>query len=184
MDSMSYRNNRPVQRANEPEEPASRPTAASASTIRTKQTNKSGKRFNLPLKLGLIVLVVLLVAAGAWYVLGRGGASSAIDGGKYQAVFFTNGQVYFGKLTVVNNDYMRLSNVYYLQSKTTSSETTPQSASKQDNSDVELIKLGNEIHGPDDEMIIAKDQVLFFENLKSTGTVSKTILDYQKNQKN
>ena len=52
------------------------------------------------------------------------------------------------------------------------------------NSNVQLIKLGNEIHGPEDNMIIARDQVLFFENLKNDGKVSATIKDYvDKNKK-
>ena len=48
---------------------------------------------------------------------------------------------------------------------------------------MQLIKLGSEIHGPDDEMIINKDQVLFFENLKTDSTVAKSIASYQKSIK-
>jgi hypothetical protein len=50
---------------------------------------------------------------------------------------------------------------------------------KQDASNFELIKLGNEIHGPEDEIIIPKSQLLYFENLKPGGTVSKTITQNQ-----
>jgi len=129
-----------------------------------------------------IVITVLVLAAAAWFFVGKTGTSTAIQSDKYQAVFFTNGQVYFGKLSQLNGDYMRLKGVYYLQNKEQATdETTPQSASKQDASDVELIKLGNEIHGPEDEMIVAKDQILFFENLKPAGTVSQTISNFQKN---
>lgn len=136
-------------------------------------------------KVGLIVAIIAAVAliiAGAWFLKAQAGLGGAIDDSRYQAVFFTNGQVYFGKLSVKNGEYMSLKNVYYLQTKfsSDSSKTSPQSASKQDASDVELIKLGNEIHGPEDQMIVAKDQILFFENLKPQGTVSKTILKYQK----
>ena len=49
-----------------------------------------------------------------------------------------------------------------------------------DNSDVQLIKLGNELHGPEDQMQITKDQVLFWENLKADGKVSKAIDSYVK----
>ena len=41
-------------------------------------------------------------------------------------------------------------------------------------------KLGQEIHGPEDEMIISKDHVLFYENLKSDGKVSQSIEQYKK----
>ncbi|MES2875997.1 MAG: hypothetical protein V4678_00845 [Patescibacteria group bacterium] len=136
-----------------------------------------------PFIVAAIVLGVLLAAAVAWMLLGKSTTAAVIDSNKYQAVFFTNGQVYFGKLSSVNGDYMRLNNVYYLQNKTAATdETSPQSASAQDASDVELIKLGNEIHGPEDEMLVSKDQILFFENLKPAGTVSQTISNFQKNK--
>jgi hypothetical protein len=173
MDNM-YRNNRPAQR------PQAEPETA-APQARAKQHSHSPKAKS---RRGLIVLAVvvaaLVLAAAAWFAFGRSTTSSAIDSSKYQAVFFTNGQVYFGKLSPLNDDYMRLENVYYLQNKEqAANETSPQSASSQDASDVELIKLGNEIHGPEDEMLVAKDQILFFENLKPAGTVSKTITEFQ-----
>jgi hypothetical protein len=176
MDNMANRNNRPAQRpqsglgAAAPQPAAKQPYAHAS-------PRKSRRR---GLFIATLVVLALLLAAAAWFTFGRSTTSSAIDGSKYQAVFFTNGQVYFGKLSPLNDDYMRLESVYYLQNKEQAAdETSPQSASSQDASDVELIKLGNEIHGPEDEMLVAKDQILFFENLKPAGTVSKTITEFQ-----
>lgn len=45
---------------------------------------------------------------------------------------------------------------------------------------MQLIKLGDEIHGPEDEMILSKDQVLFYENLKTDGKVAQSIEKYKK----
>jgi len=107
-----------------------------------------------------------------------------IDSNKNQAVFLTNGQVYFGKLHTLNGGYMKLTDIYYLQ--TTAKDTSSsdlQAASGQSSTDVQLIKLGDEIHGPDDEMIISKDQVLFFENLKKDSKVSSSITKYQNQKK-
>jgi hypothetical protein len=42
-----------------------------------------------------------------------------------------------------------------------------------------LIKLGNEVHGPEDSMVIERSQVLFFENLKNDGKVVDSINKYQ-----
>lgn len=102
-----------------------------------------------------------------------------IDTNKYQAVFFTNGQVYFGKLQKLSGGYFKLNDIYYLQAKADatpeSTSENPQETSTNQTSDVELIKLGREVHGPEDEMIISKDQVLFFENLKKDGTVTQSI---------
>lgn len=198
MDSMSYRNNRPQPRpTNEPELAAAPPTptpepeqpvvashaptraTVATHTPRAKQAHDEPKPKRRMLVAGAVAAVLVVFAIG-WFMFGRSDTSASIDGSKYQAVFFTNGQVYFGKMSVINQDYMRLKNVYYLQNKSKSdSDSSPQSASKQDASNVELIKLGNEIHGPEDEMVIAKDQILFFENLKPKGTVSTTILNSQ-----
>lgn len=182
MDNVSYRNNRPAQRP-EQSQPPQQPPVHNVPSQRPAPRAQGG---NSKRKFALIAAVLLIVLAvlGAYFLTNRSASTaSAIDTNKYQAVFFTNGQVYFGKLSPVNDDYMRLKNVYYLQNKTDAAdESSPQAASKQDASNVELIKLGNEIHGPEDEMVIAKEQVLFFENLKPAGTVSQTITNFQKNK--
>ena len=102
-----------------------------------------------------------------------------IDSSKYQAVFFTNGQVYFGKLKNQGSDYLHLSDVYYLQTNADATSENPQQSTSTDQGNVQLIKLGDEIHGPEDEMIISKDQVLFYENLKTDGKVSQSIQEYK-----
>lgn len=123
-----------------------------------------------------VLVPVILVVAG--WMITRSNTSAYIDESKYQAVFFTNGQVYFGKLKAVNNEYFKLNKVFYLQTKdkTATDSKNPQKTS--DSTNVQLIKLGNEIHGPSDEMIVSRDQVLFFENLKTDGTVTKSIEKY------
>lgn len=132
----------------------------------------------------LIVVLLALAVAGAMFMSSKTGVAGTIDSGRYQAVFFTNGQVYFGKLKALNGDYMRLTDIYYLQAKSTDGkESNPQEASAQDASNVQLVKLGSEIHGPDDEMVVNKDQILFFENLKKDSNVSTTISGYQAQQK-
>lgn len=145
-----------------------------------KKEKKSKKNLFLII-LAVIVFGAAILAIGL-FVPPRGSSiSSAIDGGKYQAVFFTNGQVYFGKLTQVNEGYFKLSGVFYLQAKDEAAETDKlQQTTDSSSNDVQLIKLGNEIHGPQDEMVISKDQVLFFENLKAEGKVSTSIEQYNK----
>lgn len=131
---------------------------------------------------GLSVAAILLFAGLSLGVLlaYKSNTSSSIDKGRYQAVFLSNGQVYFGKLQTYNGDYMKLNNIYYLQTKSAAASENPQATSDQDESNVQLIKLGSEIHGPDDEMIISKDQILFFENLKKDSQVSASIDKYNK----
>jgi hypothetical protein len=130
------------------------------------------------------ITVLTLLLSGGWSLY-QSSAGAHIDNGKYQAVFFTNGQVYFGKLQNLSGGYFKLTNIFYVQaaeSKTDGSKN-PQETGTQAGADVQLIKLGNEVHGPDDEMIISEDQVLFFENLKPDGKVSQSITTYSTTEK-
>lgn len=157
------------------EEPA--PAHRPAQTHYMSKPERSKKRFIIPIVAAVVVVALLL---GGWALMSRGQEGVAgIDNGKYQAVFFTNGQVYFGKLTSLNEQYLKLTDIYYLQTQQTEqteekdSKNPQQTSSDQNN--VQLIKLGNEVHGPEDEMVISRDQVLFYENLKSDGKVAQTI---------
>ncbi|MEO6109585.1 MAG: hypothetical protein ABIP50_01060 [Candidatus Saccharimonadales bacterium] len=130
----------------------------------------------------VISIIAVLILAGL--VIGglsmvRQLSGVAIDSGKYQAVFLSSGQVYFGKLQNTGGDYMKLTDVFYLQTKTDTSSGNPQKTATSD-TNVELIKLGSEIHGPEDAMIISRTQVLFYENLKADGKVSQSIVNYRK----
>lgn len=122
----------------------------------------------------VIAIVVLLAAAGAWYKLGYS-SQAFIDSAKFQAVFTTNNQAYFGKMQRLSDGAYRLTNVYYLQQsgstaqKPDSTGQTPQ-----------LVKMGSELHGPEDAVIFPPQQVLFWENLKPDGKVAKAIQDYAK----
>jgi hypothetical protein len=103
------------------------------------------------------------------------GASSG-----YQAVFLTNGQVYFGKLSGTTASYATLEDIYYLQVTTPPLQGSQESAQQQQQQ-LSLVKLGQELHGPVDEMKINRDQILFFEDMKEDGRVMQAIREYQKN---
>lgn len=149
---------------------------------RREKKDDTPKRKLVPIVVASLIVVGLVVGWFVWSSLGKNSAP-AIDSSKYQAVFFTNGQVYFGKLQATNGDYLKLTDVFYLQAQNTEEEESdsenPQEAST-DQNNVQLIKLGDEIHGPEDQMIISKDQVLFYENLKNDGKVAQSISKYKK----
>jgi hypothetical protein len=98
---------------------------------------------------------------------------------KYQAVFLNNGQVYFGKVTAMNSKYFSLQNVFYLNSTTNSSDKATTTTDTSSNN-FTLVKLGCELHGPYDQMVINREQVTFWENLKDDGQVVKTINEWVK----
>lgn len=169
-----------------PKEPWRESVAASSRSAGNsfKSADKKQKRGLSKSKLIGVVVGVLLLAGLFFFLLSRqSNPAGLIDTSRYQAVFFTNGQVYFGKLTSIGGDYYKLTDIYYIQAGQAAAandsenpqetDASPQSASP------ELIKLGNEIHGPEDAMIINRDQVLFFENLKKDGKVTNVINQYK-----
>lgn len=149
------------------------------------EEHHSGRKKTKRLAIFKLVAAVVIIAVVVFLGLlsYKSSTGSVIDSSKYQAVFLTNGQVYFGKLETVNSGYMRLSDIYYLQTSSTTKTDSSIQASTSNASNVELIKLGSEVHGPTDEMVINKDQILFFENLKKDGNVTASIVKYQASQK-
>jgi hypothetical protein len=126
------------------------------------------------------LLVVVSVVVLGWFAskaFGTLTASASVKGKQYQAVFLTNGQVYFGKLSQLNSGYVKLTNIYYLQVQQTVQPKDQSSSSN--NQQVSLAKLGGELHGPEDVMYVNRDQVLFWENLKDSGKVVTAIKNYQ-----
>lgn len=133
--------------------------------------------------LGIIVLVLVILGVLFRGSLFKGsGTAPAADvtakSSGYQAVFLTNGQVYFGKISNPNSDYVTLDSIFYLQVGPAQGSGTNASASPQS---ISLVKLGNELHGPVDEMHISRSQILFYEDLKSDGQVVKAIEAYKAN---
>lgn len=126
----------------------------------------------------LYAVVIIVLAYALWTTKGFGlwkNNSTDIKDGTYQAVFLTNGQVYFGKLSNANSSYANLEDIYYLQVQ----QIQPADANAEKQSKVTLIKLGNELHAPLDKMKINKDQVLFIEDLKKDGKVVQAIQRYK-----
>ena len=122
----------------------------------------------------VVAIAVLILALLSMSLLANNKSEdSYVDSNKLQAVFLTNNQVYFGKISQLNGKVLVLNNIYYL--RTDSSNTANQSA----NNNVSLVKLGCELHKPYDTMIINRDQVQFWENLQSDGQVANAVKQYQ-----
>lgn len=127
-----------------------------------------------------IIMILAIVIGGAiwWYSSGQGlGTAPIIEeiaSGEYQAVFLDNGQVYFGKLKTAKQEFYTLTDVFYLQTGAVGLDQ---------NSNLSLVKLGNEAHGPEDRMEINKEHILFVEDMKSESKVVKAIQDYKNKKK-
>lgn len=167
--------------------PVSKPEPAQTGGDSAAPTGKR-KRFNSKMPQWLNVLnVVILFGIAALLVLlalliARGGSTNEgnlVDKTKYQAVFLNNGQVYFGNVTAVTKDYVRLNNIYYLTQNGAAADT------QTSNGDYTLVKLGcQQIHYPYDQMVVNRSQISFWENLNADGKVAKSIEEFKKQNPN
>lgn len=149
--------------------------------------------------LAIVVLAILYAISQytKWDVLGvkKGPTNTATPGffgptGDWQAVFLTNGQVYFGRLKNVTSDYPELSDIYYLQVQQVPIQPAAQPASpekgvqpaQQTQQQLIMIKFGTELHRPADKMFINKDHVMFYEDLTIDSPVVKSIEEYKAKQ--
>ena len=117
------------------------------------------------------LLLGLLLIWKLWAIAGIPPFNSfpRIDKNKWQAVFLNNGQVYFGHLKNLKRDYVSLENIYYLK------VAQPAQPSPQNPQQINLVKLGDELHGPEDILYIPKSQISFWENLRENSPVVSVI---------
>lgn len=125
----------------------------------------------------LVVLVIAVALSVAFAKDNSAKESTFVKRDKFQAVFLNGGQVYFGKITDLNSRNLRISNIYYLR---VNQQVQPDQANANNANDISLVKLGCELHGPEDSMVVNREQVIFWENLKSDGQVTKAIDEYVK----
>jgi len=144
----------------------------------------------------VIVLVLVIIIAGVLFFLDSSEKISLFGSdkksetpimisGDWQAVFLTNGQVYFGQLSNLNSAYPELTNIYYLQvqevpiqpAEPAGDEAGVQPA-QQTTQRMILVKFGTEIHKPQDKMFINKEHIMFYETLQPDSQVLKAINDY------
>ena len=129
--------------------------------------NKEQKKWLLA---GLAAFVILVLAALASHALWNRLTTPARSG--QYAVFLSNGQVYFGSIAQEDDARLLLKGIYYIRFE--GNQTT----ALENDSDVSLLKLGNELHGPEDWMEINRNAILFIERLKPDGKVAKAIEAY------
>lgn len=152
--------------------PSVHPAAAGVSRNNDKLENNKWSKIAL---VGLIVgaAVILLAVAAASVPNNRASAEQKyVDSSRLQAVFLSTGQVYFGNIKTLNNNYFVVSNIYYLQTSNSGSTANA-------NTSVSLVKLGCELHSPFDQMVINRSQVTFWENLQDSGQVAKAVKTFK-----
>ena len=184
MDGSQYRDSRAAERRvinnSQQQEPAARlqfpkdaPARPAQGANPSQRSPRRKRSFKGLLTTAIVLLIVVAVVLAGWFVWNKfQSAGTAIDSSKYQAVALLDGQNYFGKLSDLNDDYMKLTNVHYLQPQQ-SGDTTEGSTTT--NQNFTLTKFTDVVYGPEDEIIIRKDSILFYENLDPNGDVAQGI---------
>jgi hypothetical protein len=117
-----------------------------------------------------ILLAMLLVQSGHQ----REGSPLGAFTTPYQAVLLSNGLAYFGKVESRDARFLVLTDVYYVQTR-----STPGAQGQQTQSNV-LVKRGTEWHAPD-RMAINVDHIVFTEPV-STGSQLEKLIAQQKSK--
>ncbi len=161
---------RPAEQAQPVKEEAPLTTPRSSGSHRPSTPEHKSSKKGL-LWTSVIVLLVLIVAVVGWLVWSNSKTGeNGINSSRYQAVFLVNGQIYFGKLEDANEKSFKLTDIYYPQAQSEGTDKTDT-----ESQGIKLIKLGDEVHGPENEMYISKEQILYYENLKSDSKVTQLI---------
>lgn len=123
-------------------------------------------------KVLVVLLALVVVAAILWWL---GPLKKWTGQETWQAVFLSNGQVYFGHMRPSFGNYVKLTDIYYLQ---VTQQLQPP-AGREAQPDIRLVKLGGELHGPQDAMHILRDHILFWEDLKDDSRVVQGIQQFE-----
>lgn len=172
---MDFRNNRPVQPNTQAPDslgsgriPAPKPTKPKRNRTRLVKIAYIG--FLIAIAILLLAMVLSIAFAKDKQAYREG---NYVRSDRMQAVFLNGGQVYFGKITDLNSKFLNMSNIYYLR---VNQQVQPEQQNGQTNpNNVSLVKLGCELHGPEDSMVINREQIIFWENLKTDGQVAKAV---------
>lgn len=121
----------------------------------------------------VIVIVAVLVWIDASFNILSSSQANKQARTQLQTVFLTNGQVYFGALSRHGIGYWRLDRAHYVQiSKATEGGESQETRTT-------LKKLSDDMHRPQDTLIIPASNILFWQNLRSDSPVAQAIASGQ-----
>lgn len=119
----------------------------------------------------IVAAAVVLFGGGGCYAYNTGLPPFGPMADNWSGVFLTNGQAYFGHFYAGPGDYATLTEVYYVLA----TQLQPQDPKVAPTTQLSLQRLGGEIHGPRQEMKIAKSQILFVEELRADSPLVQSI---------
>jgi len=134
-----------------------RPTVAGAPA--------NGGRSLMPwlVAVGAVLVVVVVAATAGLLAAGSSGPfAPAVDTSDWTGVLMSNNDVFFGHVKQITTSQIELTNVYYLQTPSTTDKTQS----------VAIVSLvANQIQCPKDDIIINRADVAYWEELQATSYV-------------
>jgi len=151
---------------------------------RAKFTEQAPQKSNTRLIVGIVLAVsVILVCLTAWFLWQSTKISATgIDSSKYQMVKLSDGQSYYGKLSALDQENMKLADVFYLENESTATNESVDETSTNDlasQNKYKLLKFTGIYFGPEDEMTISRSQIINYANLDPEGKIVKIIEQYK-----
>lgn len=105
------------------------------------------------------------------------------DDSTYQAVTLTNGLTFFGRLQRYSPNTFVLSDVYYLKTSADVNELNETAAASETaaeattDSGLQLFQLSQDFYQPQNDLIINRDQIVYWQNLQSDSPIVQTIVN-------
>lgn len=119
---------------------------------------------------GGALLLLAVVAIYAWPLVF---SPQSINTNGYQIVYLANNQAYFGKLQNTSGEYL------YMKTPYTAQDVKQAADAKDAQSTTTLLKVRDQLYGPDDSIAIRADQVAFWQNLRDDSKVVQAIKNKQ-----
>ena len=124
----------------------------------------------------IIFLTIIILGLAAIYCRITSRQSQGVARASvYRAVFLDNGEVYFGQLQNNRNGYLRLNDVYYFK--------VGQVIDENIQPDIQLMKLGSEIHQPKGYLDINRQHILFIQELAADSKILNLIQNFDEIKK-
>lgn len=124
-------------------------------------------------RVSIVAILVFILAVAAW-VHFTGAQGQSINRSAYQVVYLTNGQAYFGKLQNTNGEYLVMSSPYSAQSVQPDPKAGEEAAPT-----TTLLRVRDQVYGPDDSIAIRAETVAFWQNLRDDSKITALLKSKQ-----
>lgn len=124
------------------------------------------------IKLGVLMggLALVLAIALVTMLIMKSQPAQVVDINKFQVIYLTNGQAYFGKLQNTTGEYLVMRTPYVAQSV-----ETPGADGQEAAPTTTLLRVRDQTYGPEDSIAFKAEQVSFWQNLRSDSKVTAAI---------